>query len=88
MPSEKEVDPYTLLTKREKEVLWLIVSELNTEEISNKLLITKSTVVSHRKNMLNKLDAKNTAGLIRKCYHHGILYLDADKNTQLIADLE
>lgn len=84
MSSEKEVDPSSLLTKREKEVLWLLINEKNTEEISDALLITKSTVISHRKNMLIKLHAKNTAGMIRKCYHHGILYLDDERNTRIL----
>lgn len=86
MPYENELDQSSLLTKREKEILWLIVHEMNTEEISNELLISKSTVISHRKNMLVKLHAKNTAGMISKCYYHGILFLDDDKNTQLIGD--
>lgn len=61
------------LTRREKEILKLIVEEMTTEEIGEKLFISASTVVSHRKSLLRKLNAKNTAGLVRKVYEFGLL---------------
>ena len=83
MTSEKEFGPFSTLTNREKEVLWLIVSEKKTKEISRILMISQSTVISHRKNMLSKLKVKNTAGLIAKCYKMGILYLDHNGKTKM-----
>jgi DNA-binding NarL/FixJ family response regulator len=56
------------LTKREVEVLKMITAELNNEEIANKLCISKRTIDSHRQNLLNKLHAKNTVGLIKAAY--------------------
>ncbi len=53
------------LSKREKEVLQLVAQELTTAEIADKLCISFRTVESHRKNLLHKLGAKNTVGLIR-----------------------
>ena len=61
------------LTRREKEILGLIVDELTTEQIGEKLFISPSTVVTHRKSLLRKLNAKNTAGLVRKVYEFGLL---------------
>jgi len=53
------------ISRREKEVLDLIVKEHTTQEIANKLFISLKTVESHRSNLLSKLNARNTAGLVR-----------------------
>lgn len=54
-----------VLTGREKEVLELIAEGMTNNEIGEKLFISPSTVDTHRKNLLAKLEAKNTASLIR-----------------------
>ena len=64
------------LTRREKEILQLIVEELTTEEIAQKLFIGKTTVASHRNSLLRKLNAKNTAGLVKAAYEFGLLLED------------
>lgn len=61
------------LTRREKEILRLIVEEKTTDDIAAELFISPTTVISHRKNLLRKLNAKNTAGLVRKVYEFGLL---------------
>lgn len=61
------------LTRREKEVLQLIVEENTTDEIAEKLFISPTTVISHRKSLLRKLNAKNTAGLVKAAYEFGLL---------------
>jgi DNA-binding NarL/FixJ family response regulator len=53
------------LTRREKEILELICEELNTNEIAEKLFVSKHTVETHRKNLLAKTGAKNVAGLVK-----------------------
>lgn len=53
------------LTKREKEILAHIADGLTTNQIAEKLFISPLTVDSHRKNLLTKLNAGNTASLIR-----------------------
>lgn len=53
------------LTRREKEVLELIAEGLTNQEIASKLFLTGTTIDSHRKNMLTKFNAKNTAALIK-----------------------
>ena len=53
------------LSKREIEILKLIVNEFTNEEIANKLFLSKRTVDTHRQNLLNKLRVKNTAGLVK-----------------------
>ena len=53
------------LTRREKEVLIAISEELTTLEISKKLFISPKTVETHRMNIMSKLGAKNSVGIIK-----------------------
>jgi DNA-binding NarL/FixJ family response regulator len=52
------------LTKREKEILKLIVQEYNNGEIADKLFISIRTVDAHKRNMIEKTGSKNIAGLL------------------------
>ncbi len=61
------------ISTREYEVLYLLAFELNTREIASKLFISPHTVVSHRKKLLAKLGARNTAGLVRVGFERGYL---------------
>jgi len=54
------------LTRREKEILQLIASNYTSQEIANKLFLSKRTVDNHRFSLLTKLDVKNAPALIRK----------------------
>jgi DNA-binding NarL/FixJ family response regulator len=54
------------ITIREKEVLRLICEEYTTTEMAEKLFVSDRTIETHRKSLLEKLNAKNTAGLIVK----------------------
>ena len=54
-----------VLTKREKEILELIADGLTNQEIANLLFLNTTTIDSHRKNMLTKFNAKNTAALVK-----------------------
>jgi DNA-binding NarL/FixJ family response regulator len=54
-----------IITRREQEVLKLIADGMTNSEIAQKLFISTTTVDTHRKNLLEKFDAKNTAILIR-----------------------
>ncbi len=63
--SKKTNSPFPTLSRREKEVLQLILEEFTTQEISDKLSIGFGTVETHRRNMMVKLGARNTAGLVR-----------------------
>ena len=60
----KQDDANIVLTRREKEVLELIAGGMTNNEIGEKLFISSSTVDTHRKNLLAKFEAKNTASLI------------------------
>lgn len=53
------------LTRREHDVLVAISEELTTQEISEKLFISPKTVETHRMNIMSKLGAKNSVGIIK-----------------------
>ncbi len=62
-----------VLTHREKEVLELIAAGFTNQEIADKLFISCTTVDTHRKNLLQKFDAKNVAVLINLASKNGFL---------------
>ncbi len=70
LKSKKEGVP---LTKRETEILQLIAEEYSNPEIAEKLFISIRTVDTHRRNLLEKLGTKNTAGLVKYAIKHGII---------------
>ncbi|MCK4561542.1 MAG: response regulator transcription factor [Flavobacteriaceae bacterium] len=53
------------LTRREQDVLQAISEELTTQQISEKLFISTKTVETHRMNIMSKLGAKNSVGIIK-----------------------
>ncbi len=54
-----------ILTRREKEVLKLIVNEHTSREIAEQLFLSLRTVEKYRLQLLQKLKVKNTAGLVK-----------------------
>ncbi|MCB9281556.1 MAG: response regulator transcription factor [Lewinellaceae bacterium] len=66
-------NPFPKLSRREKQVLRMIVDEYTTTEIAEKLFISFGTVETHRRNLLIKLGARNTAGLVRACFEYELL---------------
>lgn len=61
------------LSRREKEILKLIIDEATTAEIAERLFISIGTVETHRHNMMNKLGVRNTAGLVRVALTHDLV---------------
>lgn len=62
-----------LITRRESEILKLIADGFTNQEIADKLFIGSSTVDSHRKNLLIKFDARNTASLVKTALEKGLI---------------
>jgi two-component system response regulator NreC len=54
-----------ILSNREKEILNLIANGKTSKEIAETLFIAKTTVDTHRKNMIRKLDLKNGNELVK-----------------------
>lgn len=61
------------LSRREKEIFQLLVEGFSNSEIAKKLVISPSTVHTHRINMLKKLNLSNRHELIQYAKQRGIL---------------
>lgn len=72
-----EVTPTTntqkFLTKREVEILEYIAQEMTSRQIADLLLISRHTVETHKRRMMQKLKVTNTAGLIKAAYDKQLL---------------
>ena len=55
-------------TRREKDILELLVNGFCAKEIANKLFISETTVITHKKNLKEKFNAKNTVELVSKAH--------------------
>ena len=64
-----------LISFREKEVLQLICAGHTVKEIASILYISQHTVISHKKNMIQKLQAKNCVHLVVMGIKNGIVSL-------------
>jgi DNA-binding NarL/FixJ family response regulator len=74
-PDPQPVSPAipTGITAREKQVLRLIYDEHTNPEIAEQLNISRRTVDTHRKNLLHKIGARNTVGLIKFALREGVV---------------
>ena len=61
------------LSEREIEILVAICQGLSTQEIADKLYISKRTVDKHRANILEKSGCKNTASLVVYAIRHRLV---------------
>lgn len=61
------------LTDREIELIRLIGDEFTMKEIADKIYLSEHTIKTHRKNIMAKLEVKNTAGMIKKAYMLGLI---------------
>ena len=68
-----------LLTKRETEILRLIVRGNLNKQIADQLNISLNTVLTHRKNILFKTGIKTVSGLTMYCISNGLLSPDEIK---------
>lgn len=76
-PEMKAERERQILTRREIEVMGLIVQGYINKEVADKLHISLSTVVTHRKNIMEKLGLKSLSALTIYAVTHG--YVDVDK---------
>lgn len=77
MPPMPNVLQQKILTDREIEVMSLIVQGFINKEIANKLHIGLATVITHRKNIMEKLGMKSVSALTIYAVMHG--YVDINK---------
>lgn len=62
-----------ILTRREKEIIKLIAKQYSVDEIAEALFLSRHTVETHKKNIFQKLQVNNAAGLIKKAIYLGYL---------------
>lgn len=67
-----EKTPLESLSKREREILQLIVEGKTSTEISHLLFISPKTVDTYKSRLMNKLDIKDLPSLIRFAIKHGL----------------
>ncbi|MCB0495876.1 MAG: response regulator transcription factor [Cyclobacteriaceae bacterium] len=65
--------PDSQLTERELEILGYIVKGFSNKQIGYELDISKRTVDTHRTNIMKKLDAKNTAMIVKEALDRGLV---------------
>ncbi|MHA7060140.1 response regulator [Aquimarina sp. M1] len=62
-----------VLSKREKEILRLIAKEYTTQEIADKLFLSKYTIEGYRTSLISKLKVKNVVGLAKHAIRLGLV---------------
>ncbi|NRS89198.1 DNA-binding NarL/FixJ family response regulator [Flavobacterium sp. 7E] len=70
---KNEILQITELSNREKEILILIAQEFTGNEIADKVNLSLNTINTHRRNLLSKINVKNTAGLVKYAIEYGLL---------------
>lgn len=74
--SKKDNDPLSVLSPREKEILKLIAEEHTSVEIGEILFISDKTVEKHRTRIMEKLNVRNLAGLVRLAIKYRLVDLE------------
>jgi DNA-binding CsgD family transcriptional regulator len=61
------------LSPREKEILTLLAEGYSSIEIAEKLIVSPSTVHSHRSNLMGKLGLNTRRELVQYARQHGLI---------------
>lgn len=65
-----------VLTARQREILQLIAESLGTKEIAYRLGVSTKTVETHRKQLMDRLNIHDVAGLVRYAIRTGVVSTD------------
>lgn len=74
-PAKKMCTSQPVLTNREVEVAVLLVKGYINKEIADRLNVSLTTIISHRKNIMEKLHARSLADVMIYVVTHGIVQL-------------
>lgn len=72
VPESRSPNENEILTAREKEILVSIAKGMTTAEIADAENLSAHTVFAHRRNILKKLDCKNTAEIVNYAIRSGL----------------
>jgi DNA-binding NarL/FixJ family response regulator len=75
--SETDYSPSTVLTHREREVLQLLAEGFSTKLIASRLNLSVKTIETHRRQVMEKLDAHSIAELTKYAIREGLTSLDS-----------
>ena len=77
--SSETIDEYptmlVVVSKREVEVLQLISQGLTVKEIAHALYLSTHTIISHKKNLIDKFDARNSIDLIVRAIKMNVIHI-------------
>jgi two-component system response regulator NreC len=73
---EETLDKYETLTTREREVLHLAAEGYSNREIGERLSISHYTAMTHRSNLMRKLDLHSQTDLVRYALQRGIIPME------------
>jgi len=79
-----ETEKSNELSRREKEVLLLVARGLSNKEIADKLSVSTHTVISHRKNISEKIGIKTASGMAMYAVFKKIIDIDDIQLSELI----
>lgn len=66
-------DQFPSLTRREKEILHLLTLDYSSKDIAEQLFLSPRTIENHRMHLLQKMNVKNSASLIKKAIELGLI---------------
>jgi DNA-binding NarL/FixJ family response regulator len=72
-PPVPSLDAIQTLSARELEVIRLVAEGHSSKEIADRLALSVRTVEKHRANIMDKINVKEVASLVRWCIHAGIV---------------
>jgi two-component system uhpT operon response regulator UhpA len=67
------INPFTILSKREREVLNLILQGAQVKEISASMELKSNTISTFKKNILSKVGVSNNIELFKLALEHKII---------------
>lgn len=74
--SPNDLDSYSQLSEREKEIFVLLADGESTRAIGEQLFISVKTVGTHKQNILEKLELKSNSDIVKYALKKGIIQLD------------
>jgi len=75
-PALPTVSDIALITPREKEIIIMIAQGLTSKDIAQKLSRSIKTIETHRANIMEKLELKNMADIVRYAFKSGLIQPD------------
>ena len=72
-PTKNELRGIPQLTRREKQILYMLAQGKTSQNIAQELFLSSLTVDTHRRNLMQKFEAKNVAELIAAGHQQQLL---------------